>query len=335
MPQVKIKSIAGSANIHYTISTPKNPSAKSIDKNIPTVILIHPVYIASDLFQLQFADPSLRRFNLVALDLRCHGETTGKVAATYGRDEAAADVVKFMEALRLPACHFVGVSMGSCISLQVAISYPQKALSLTLISPLPLEEPVDVAGGRQEIYDCWKEAFNKDGKVDQTALLDSVCGALQLGFSSRQTSLVNAFTARVVPQALKNWGPAKLDEYRIATVDFFIKRTAPTPAAVRNIVCPVKLVHCGADIAYAIEYSQETLKLLQDNGVDAQLFEVKDAIHFGNVSNAKEINAIIHDNVVQNSPGMVIPPAQATVVSPFAAALMKAGYNINEDSDSD
>ncbi|KAJ7778081.1 Alpha/Beta hydrolase protein [Mycena metata] len=334
MPQVKIKSIAGSASIHYTISTPKNPNAKSIDKNIPTVILIHPVYIASELFQLQFADPNLRRFNLVALDLRSHGETVAKVGATYGREEAAADVAKFMDALHLPPSHFVGVSMGSCISLQVGISYPQKALSLTMISPLPLTEPIDVAEGREEIHDCWVEAF-KDGKVDQVALLDSVCGALQLGFSGQQTSLINALVARAVPFALKNWGPSKLNEYRIATVDFFVKRTAQTPAAIRKISCPVKLLHCGADIAYPIEYTEEVLKLMLENGVNAQLIEIPGALHFGNVSSPKEINEQIHSNVIQNSPGMNIPPAQASVVSPFTAALMKAGYDNDEDSDSD
>ncbi|KAJ6557950.1 Alpha/Beta hydrolase protein [Mycena capillaripes] len=335
MPQVKIKSIAGSGNFHYTISTPKNPSAKSIDKNLPTVLFIHPVYIASELFQLQFSDPNLRRFNLVALDLRSHGETSGKVGATYGREEAAADVMKFMEALRLPACHFVGVSMGACISLQFAISFPQKALSLTMISPLPLTEPPDVAEGREEIHDCWVAAFQTGGKVDQTALLDSVCGALQLGFSSQQTSLINALTARAVPHALKNWGPSHLEEYRIATVDFFTKRTAQPPAAVRKVQCPIKLVHCGADIAYAVEYTEEVLKLLQENGVEAQMVEIPGAIHFGNVSNPKEINIEIHDSVIQNSPGMNIPPAQASVVSPFTAGLMKAGYDNDEDSDSD
>ncbi|KAJ7359633.1 Alpha/Beta hydrolase protein [Mycena albidolilacea] len=334
MPEVRIKSSAGSANIHYTLSTPSSPSAKSIDKNLPTVIFIHPVYIASELFELQFSDPNLRRFNLVALDLRSHGETSGKVVSSYGREMAADDVHEFMKAMRLPPCHFVGVSMGACISLQFAISFPDKALSLTMISPLPLVEPPDVAEGREEIHDCWVEAF-KGKKVDQTALLDSVCGALQLGFSGQQTSLISALTARAVPHALKNWGKSKLDEYRIATVDFFVKRTAQTATNVRKIKCPIKLLHCGADIAYAIEYTEEVQKLLQDNGVDVELIEIAGAFHFGNVSNPKEINAQIHDNVLRNSPGTApIPPAKASVVSPFTAALKKAGYN-EDDDDSD
>ncbi|KAJ6582894.1 Alpha/Beta hydrolase protein [Mycena vulgaris] len=339
MPEIKInvRSLTDWPTFHYTISTPKNPSAKAIDKSIPTVLLIHPVYVASEIFQFQFADPNLRRFNLVALDLRSHGETSSKVPVTYGREDAAADVVKFMEALHLPACHFVGVSMGSCISLQIAISYPQKALSVTMISPLPLTEPREVAEGREEIYDCWAAAFKggKGAKVDQSALLDAVCGALQLGFSGQQTSLIDALVARTVPCGLKNWGPTKLQEYRIATVDFIIKRTAQPASAVSKITCPVKLVHCGADIAYAIEYSEEVLKLLKDNGVNAQLVEVPGAVHFGNVSNPKEINAHIYDTIIKNSPGMAIPPAQASVVSPFTAGLIKAGYNKDEDSDSD
>ncbi|KAK7044845.1 AB hydrolase-1 domain-containing protein [Favolaschia claudopus] len=333
MPDIKIKSSAGSANIHYTISTPGNASAKSIDKNIPTVIFIHPVYIASEIFELQFADPTLRRFNLIALDLRSHGETSGKVGAAYGREQAADDISEFMKALRLPACHLAGVSMGACISLQFAISFPEKVLSLSMISPLPLIEPLDVAEGREEIHDCWVEAF-KGKKVDQIALLDAVCGALQLGFSGQQSSFINALIARTVPHALKNWGRNKLDEYRIATIDFFVKRTAQTPAAVRKIRCPIKLIHCGADIAYAVEYTGEVLKLLQDNGVDAQLIEVPGAYHFGNVSNPKEINSLIYDNVSRNSPGMSIPPARPSVVSPFTAALKKAGY-CQDDDDSD
>ena len=44
----------------------------------------------------QFADPSLRRFNLVAVDLLCHGDTTGLVPNDYDQKMAAADIVAFM-----------------------------------------------------------------------------------------------------------------------------------------------------------------------------------------------------------------------------------------------
>lgn len=44
----------------------------------------------------QFADRALRRFNLIALDSRFHGETTGKVGDDYTVVEAARDVAEFM-----------------------------------------------------------------------------------------------------------------------------------------------------------------------------------------------------------------------------------------------
>lgn len=159
MPSVKIKTKAGSVNFSYTISTPTSTSAKKIDKNLPTIIFVHPVYIASSIFQseifmysvvlkagsprrrhlAQFADAHLRRFNLVTLDLRSHGETGGKVTKSYGQEEAADDVIKFMVCLssrcsvRLPTRH--PVHRKNCASLPLISSDYQWAPSSRSKSP--------------------------------------------------------------------------------------------------------------------------------------------------------------------------------------------------------
>ena len=44
----------------------------------------------------QFADPQLRKFNLIVMETRGHGDTSGKVGKTFSRVEAADDVKKFM-----------------------------------------------------------------------------------------------------------------------------------------------------------------------------------------------------------------------------------------------
>lgn len=49
-------------------------------------------------------------------------------------------LTNYQEALRLPPCHLVGLSLGACVALQTAITYPNKVLSLFMISPLPLIE---------------------------------------------------------------------------------------------------------------------------------------------------------------------------------------------------
>lgn len=50
MRQVKVKTASGTVYFNYTISTPKNDNAKSIDSNLPTVVFLHPVYIAQVIF---------------------------------------------------------------------------------------------------------------------------------------------------------------------------------------------------------------------------------------------------------------------------------------------
>lgn len=227
----------------------------------------------------------------------------------------------------MPPSHFVGVSMGSCISLQIAISYPKNALSLTMISPLPLTEVraslrsgggiqnscmhvdsprTSLKAGRRFTTVGWKPSravrstrplyltpsaapFSLDSAASRRASTARTSHLfVRVSACNNSTSPFDSLVARCVPQALKNWGPKKLADYRIVTVDFFTKRKAQTAAAVSKITCPVKLVHCGADIAYAIEYSAEVLKLLQENGVDASLVEIPGAVHFGNVSHPKE-----------------------------------------------
>ena len=117
MPFVDISSTAGAAHMYYSIATPTNPSAQHIDRDLPTVIFLHPVYIASQIFHracfpsvataalltrpppAQFLDPSLRRFNLIACDSRCHGESIGHVPKNFTRLEASEDIFQLMVCL--------------------------------------------------------------------------------------------------------------------------------------------------------------------------------------------------------------------------------------------
>ncbi len=55
------------------------------------------------------------------------------VSAPYNLDDMAADTVGILDALNIPAAHFVGMSMGGMISQIVAGRYPDRVLSLTSI----------------------------------------------------------------------------------------------------------------------------------------------------------------------------------------------------------
>ncbi|CAA7264279.1 unnamed protein product [Cyclocybe aegerita] len=335
MPSVKIKTPSGSVQINYTISTPTNDNAKSIDKNLPTVLFLHPVYVGHAMFHHQFASQKLRRCNLVGFDWRCHGETIGAVPSNFRRKEAADDVAKFMEALKLPHCHLFGVSLGACVALQTAISYPDKVLSLFMLSPLPLIEPEIVGAGRQEIYDCWVDGCKDPKNIDQDALLDAIFGALQLGFNGGSGSMTTSLVQYTVPQGMKNWSSQHFEEFHTVSVKFFIDRKPHPREVLSTIKTPIHLVHCGGDIAYPIHYAEELRDALKDAGVDVRLSQVEAAPHFGNVTHSEPVNALFHDWIMENTRKINIPPAKPTVKSPFEAALIKCGYIPGEGNASD
>ncbi|KAH8829308.1 Alpha/Beta hydrolase protein [Flagelloscypha sp. PMI_526] len=333
MPSVKVKTSCGPLNIAYHISTPKSTSAKSIDKNLPCVLFLHPVYIASDIWQNQFNNEALRRFNLISLDLRSHGETGGNVPSHFTRVQAAEDVFKFMDALKLPPCHLVGLSMGACISVQTAVDYPQKVASLTLISPLGMHEPENVGLGRAEIHQYWREAFQNPKNIDKEALADAVFGALELGFNGQKSSIVDALVNRTLPYALKNWGAKNLDDHRILTVDFFVKRKAFTTEQLATLRVPMQLIHCGADIAYPLDHFQEFESAVKNAGCTFSSDTIEGAAHFGPVTHGAQANRIIHDFIDRVTP-TAVPPPPSNVTSPFTDRLVKAGL-IPGEADSD
>ncbi|EEB95393.1 hypothetical protein MPER_05644, partial [Moniliophthora perniciosa FA553] len=93
----------------------------------------------------------------------------------YNQDIAAQDMVTFMDALKIPPCHICGMSLGTIVALQIAVTYPDRVLSLFLMSHLGLEE------GRQEIYESWVTEQTQ-GAMDKHDLLHAMEGTRELAF---------------------------------------------------------------------------------------------------------------------------------------------------------
>ncbi|KAK0203347.1 alpha/beta-hydrolase [Desarmillaria ectypa] len=313
---LRVKSSTGKIAFNYIISTPSFSSAKSINKNLPTLLFIH-------------ADPQIRRFNCVAVDLRLHGHTTSDpLPEGYSAKEAAEDLALFMDEIKLPACHIVGLSMGTMVSMGLAVYYPDKVASLFLVSPLGLEELPDVVDGRKEVAECWKEAF-RIGQLDMEAISDSLYGAQQLGFSNRLNSLANALQAIAIPLALKSCVPENFEQYDRALIDFLNNRKEYTAGQLSRIRVPVKLVHCLGDIAYPQEYTERFMQQLKNAAVTVSLATIPEAPHFGVVTHGDIINRLLHD-FIMDSCLISVPPAPREVSSPWEAELIKAGWKEGE-----
>ncbi|KAF8147910.1 Alpha/Beta hydrolase protein [Mycena galopus ATCC 62051] len=335
MPLIQLKTIAGLGGFHYTLSTPTDANADIIVEGTPTLILIHPIVLGSEIFHPIYADARLRRFNLLTLDLRGHGTTSASVEDTYGPETAARDVLNLMDALKIPASHLMCVSMGSYIALQMAILAPERVLSMFLFSPLPQKEPPEIIEGRQEIWDCWMEAFSDPKNVDTLAFSDALTGGLQYAWNNRGTNLSKVLVAKSVPAVVRNWAPEhQADLFHNVTVRFFLNHEPFSISTLARIRCPVALVHCSEDISYPIHHAQELLNLMQSAGVDAQLLIIDQAPHYGNVTHIKETNELLYKFLLASSNSMTIPPVPPSVESPFLAELLQLGLQ-KDDEESD
>ncbi|KAK0490089.1 alpha/beta-hydrolase [Armillaria luteobubalina] len=331
MPIATVKSSTGKIAFNYVISTPSSSSSTSINPNLPTLLFIHAVYHAQQIFQRQFEDPLIRSFNCVALDLRIHGHTmSDALPEGYGADEAAEDVALFMDEIKLPACHIVGLSMGTVVAISLAIYYPNKVASLFLVSPLGLKELPYVADGRREIAECWKEGYGA-GQPDMEVLSHALYGVLQLGFSNKLDGLVTALVAFELPLALEVYSRKNLEQCDRATVDFCNNRREYSNDQLSRIHVPVKLVHCLGNIAYPQEYTETFMRQLKDAGVAVTLATIPEAPHFGVVTHADIVNHILHEFII-DSCRTTIPLPRQEVSSPWEADLAKAGWN-KDDND--
>jgi 3-oxoadipate enol-lactonase len=71
------------------------------------------------------------RYRILRYDTRGHGQT-GAPAGAYSLDQLADDLKGLLDALHIPATHFVGLSMGGMIGQVFALKYPAMVQSLVL-----------------------------------------------------------------------------------------------------------------------------------------------------------------------------------------------------------
>lgn len=72
------------------------------------------------------------RYHCIALDVRGRGESDWAPRESYGYYSYARDVAALLDALEIPAAHYLGTSMGGLIAMTLAIGAPEKFLGLAM-----------------------------------------------------------------------------------------------------------------------------------------------------------------------------------------------------------
>jgi pimeloyl-ACP methyl ester carboxylesterase len=104
-------------------------------------------------------------FQVVALDLRGHGQSDKPTEEEAYGPELAEDVLRLLDHLKIEKAHLVGYSMGGIIAANLAARHPERVLSVTLGGMAWLKD----RGAAQWL-------FSRIAKNDPDAKAHTVCG---------------------------------------------------------------------------------------------------------------------------------------------------------------
>ncbi|ESK90024.1 alpha beta hydrolase [Moniliophthora roreri MCA 2997] len=338
MPFVNVQTATGNVRYNYTICTPTSTDASSLEPNLPTVLFIHTILTTQIIFHSQFADPRLRRFNLVAFDTREHGETVGEhIPLKYDEVDAMEDTVKFLDAISLPPCHICGLGSGTTVALQLALKHPTRVLSLTFFSPLCIEEPPEVTEGFGEVFGRWTSALPDADTVDEELLQEAFMGLAEYAFTNIESASKLALTIGwyINECNRRRWTYEKLGACKMLIMDFMANRKGHTTSELAQITCPIVLVTAGNGVGYPSDFAERFHKQLETAKVRVSTVNIPNAPHFMCVDYGDIINPLLYDQVMSQiaSDSASLPAIQqaALVHSPWHNQLKAAGWDGSED----
>ncbi|WP_051814934.1 alpha/beta hydrolase [Streptomyces iakyrus] len=97
----------------------------------PAIIFVHGSFCNRSDFDAQARGLS-DRFTVIAVDQRCHGESSGEYA-DFSIDQSARDIEDLIETLELGDVVVAGHSLGSRVALQIAADRPDRTLGVVLL----------------------------------------------------------------------------------------------------------------------------------------------------------------------------------------------------------
>lgn len=141
------------ADIHFKLSG---------NENLPVVALSHSLGSSMIMWEPQMKVLE-RHFRILRFDTRGHG---GSVATPppYSMEMLVKDVIDLLDALEIDKLHWVGLSMGGMIGQGLAISAPQRLLSLCLCDTMSII--------REETKELWKNRIRSGERFGMNHLVD-------------------------------------------------------------------------------------------------------------------------------------------------------------------
>ena len=105
------------------------------------VVLLHGFGASADSWN-RFAKPLTKHYRVIAPDQPGWGASTRLETASYAYPAQVERLHQFLSALGLKRVHLIGHSMGGFIASAYAARYPDEVITLGLIAPHGMVEPI-------------------------------------------------------------------------------------------------------------------------------------------------------------------------------------------------
>jgi len=108
------------------------------------IVLLHGLGSSSADWAFQLPALAMRH-RVLAVDLRAHGRSS-RPRGRLTVEAMADDVAALLTALGVPPAHLVGLSLGGCVALTLALDHPERVRSLTLVNAFARLTPAGPRG---------------------------------------------------------------------------------------------------------------------------------------------------------------------------------------------
>lgn len=73
-------------------------------------------------------------YRLILVDLRGHGESSRTLEGGYGIKPMSDDVIRVLDELGVERAHLLGLSLGGCVALQLAVKHPARVNRMIVVN---------------------------------------------------------------------------------------------------------------------------------------------------------------------------------------------------------
>lgn len=242
-------------------------------RHAPAVVLIQGLGGDKNGWILQRAVLGLK-YRIVAFDNRGSGRSD-KPTGDYDLQEMADDAIAVLDAARIDTAHVVGLSMGGAISQIVALKYPHRVRSLTLVATACRNHK-----WREELLREWAE----QAQIHGLSSMSKDAARWMIGPRSFR---------RILPTL--GWlGPLAFtmpSEAFASQVGAILATDQTLSSELTNITCPALIVVGNQDILTPRGDAEELAELIPT----AELVVISGAAHGVTIEHASTFNRILID----------------------------------------